>query len=255
MMSKIRTVFEAIRVLKNWPLYFADYLGLVRRPSAVFKLRNGVSFNIRPHTNDQTIFNEVWLHESYAPAGFEISENDTVIDIGAHIGFFSVFAAVRAKKGKVFSFEPVPSNFEMLEENIKLNGLDNVVPINKAISSEGGMREMVLYRESTAAHSFVYTASAVKNRINVETVNLGEFIKENGIQTVDFLKMDCEGAEYEILFRCPPEVLRVVRKISMEYHEIDASRNLTSLKLFLERAGFRVSVGAGGGNMLYAERD
>jgi len=143
----------------------------------------------------------------------------------------------------------------MLEKNIELNGLDNVVPINKAVSSEGGTREMVLYGESTAAHSFVYTASSVKNRINVETVSLGEFIKRNGIQTVDFLKMDCEGAEHEILSHCPPEVLRVVRKISMEYHEMDASRNLTSLKSFLEKVGFKVSVCVGGGNMLYAERN
>ncbi|MFH1162131.1 MAG: FkbM family methyltransferase [Candidatus Jorgensenbacteria bacterium] len=254
MMSKIRTIFEAIRVLKNWPLYFADYLGLVRRPSAVFRLRSGVSFSIRPGTNDRTIFNEIWLSRSYTPLGFEIGEHDTVIDIGAHIGFFSVFAAMKAKKGKVFSFEPVPSNFGILEKNVELNGLDNVVPINKAVSSESGTREMILFGENAAGHSFAYAASPVKNRINVETVNLGEFIKGNGIRTVDFLKMDCECAEHEILSHCSPEALRVVRKISMEYHEMDTSRNLASLKLFLERAGFKVSVGAGGGNILYAER-
>ncbi len=254
-MRKAKTALEAIKVIKNWPLYFRDYFKLVRGKYIFYKLRNGTVFKIRPKTNDRVFFNEIWLSCSYVPPGFEINRSDLVLDIGAHIGFFSVFAALRAKEGHVYSFEPAPANFEMLQENIRLNGIKNITPINKAISQKGGTREFIIYPNSisTGAHSFAYSENR-NLKITVQTISLDEFVKNHGIQKIDFLKMDCEEAEYEILFNSSHETLSMINKISMEYHDMDSTRNVTRLKTFLEQKGFKIKVNTSGASMMYAVR-
>jgi len=89
----------------------------------------------------------------------------------------------------------------------------------------------------------------------VETIALKDFFDGNGISKVDFLKIDCEGAEYEILYNCPQDVLRKIGKISMEYHNLNRMLEKRGLKasapkeyngeelgLFLEKSGFNVTI-------------
>ncbi|MEK9194540.1 MAG: FkbM family methyltransferase, partial [Patescibacteria group bacterium] len=231
-----------------------DYLNLVGVRTIIYKLRNGIIFAIRTRTNDKTLFNQVWLKQNYLPRGFEIKKSDLIIDIGAHIGFFSILAAAQAKEGRVYSFEPAPENFKMFRENIKANGIQNILPFNEAVADKVGERDFILYSKSTGAHSFIYSKTDEKNIIKVKTVSLDEFVKKNGISSIDFLKMDCEGAEYGILFNCLPETLKKIGKISMEYHNMDEERNVNRLKTFLERNGFVVNVASFGDSMLYAAR-
>lgn len=250
-MSKLNILIRAIRVLKNWPIYLADYFGIICHPTVVYKLRNGILCAIRSRTNDRVIFNQIYLERVYAPPGFEIQEYDLVVDIGAHIGLFSVLAATQAKHGRVYAFEPAPDNFEMLQRNIRLNKISNVIPANQAVSGKSGMRDFILYKGSTAAHSFIFGETKERDIIQVQTVSLDELVRKNKIETIDFLKMDCEGAEYDILFNASPRTLAMIKKIGMEYHE-DDDRSVNELKVFLEKNGFRVNVKSHGDNMLYA---
>lgn len=248
-MSKIKTVFKVIKVVKNWPVYFLDYFKLVWRQYSILKLRNGILFCIRSKTSDRTILNEIWLNNFYTPQKFEINENDIIFDLGSHIGFFSVFAAISAKKGIVYSFEPSPDSFKLLEKNISLNNIKNIKLINKAVACKSGIREFILSDNASGNHFASFGGNQENKKITVPTINLEEFIKSNNISVIDFLKMDCEEAEYEIIFNCSPEIFKIIKKISMEYHNIDSSQNATQLKKFLETMGFEVSVK---GYMLYA---
>src|SRR3989344_5109884 len=252
-MSKLNILIQAIRILKNWPIYLADYFNIIRRPVVVYKARSGIMCAVRSGTNDRVIFNQVWLERTHAPADFEIKNNDLVIDIGAHIGLFSIFAASRAKNGRVYAFEPAPDNFQMLEKNIGLNNLSNIVPVNQAVAGKGGVRDFILYKKSAAAHSFVFSKTEERDIIKVKTVSLDEIVKKNNIEKIDVLKMDCEGAEYEILFNASPETLAMVKSICMEYHEYE-NRKVSELKAFLEKNGFRIRIKFSGDSMLYAIR-
>lgn len=246
---KLKTVLMAIKAIRNWPLYFGDYFKLFHSP-VILELRNEIFLKIRPKTTDRTIFNEIWLRQFYTPKTFEIGESDIVFDLGAHIGLFSVFAATLAKKGRVYSFEPLPDNFELLKDNIRLNNLKNIKPINKAVANESGTREFIL-SDNASGNYFASFRDNKENKITVQTINLEEFIKGNNINVIDFLKIDCEKAEYEILFNCPLEIFKSIKKISMEHHNVDSSRNANQLKLFLEKMGFGVLINK---HMLYAMR-
>jgi len=250
-MSKLKTAFGVIHTIKSWPLYFLDYLKLAGKRRITYELRNGVSYAARTGTLDLGIVNEIWVHQHYVPKGFEIREGDVVVDMGAHIGIFSVFASRLAGKGRVYSFEPTPENFELLEHNIKLNRADNILAFNLAMADKTGQREISICASNSGGHSFY---SDTGNKIIVNTISLKEFVDQNGIFKINFMKLDCEGAEYDILLACPNEVLAKVEKISMEYHNLDELRNVSVIKEFLEKKGFEVCVESEKSCMLYARR-
>lgn len=251
---KLKTAVGALRVVKNWQTYLADYLGLIKKERVVYELRNGVRYEVRVKTVDRAALNEIWIHGHYTPEGFEINPADVVVDVGAHVGMFSVYASRLAGKGRVYAFEPMPQNFEMLERNLALNGVRNVSAINKAVSDETGSTHFFLSGHNTGGHS-LYAGDDRTQGIKVETVSLKDFTGENKIKKIDFLKMDCEGGEYRILFGCPDKTLKLIRRISMEFHDIDEKQNVEALKKFLEEKGFKVRTRTDEiTRMLYASR-
>ena len=82
---------------------------------------------LRTNSTDLMAFTSVWLDEEYSKPKFEIETDDVVLDIGAHIGLFTLFASQFCTNGKIYCFEPIKENFELLQENIKMNNLENVI--------------------------------------------------------------------------------------------------------------------------------
>ncbi len=253
-MGKIKTAIRIVKTYKNWPAYFSDYYKISKRNGVVYKLRNGIKYKARPWTSDRTIINETWVHKIYTPKNFEIKENDVVVDIGAHIGFFSIFASTLARNGKVFSFEPMPENFMLLSENIAMNNIRNIAAFNQAVGAKDGKQEIFLSEHNTGGHSFFHTKKNSEKTITVPVVSLKSFMKSHNLNAIDFLKMDCEGAEYQILFNLSRETLQKIKKISMEFHNIDDKNNAEALKTYLEKNGFKVMLQNDSRRMLYAYR-
>ena len=78
---------------------------------------------------------------------FHTKEGDIVVDVGAHIGRYTIISSKRiGQSGKVIAIEPHPSNFEMLNRNIKLNGLTNVIPLNYAVNSKETKNKTIFAR-------------------------------------------------------------------------------------------------------------
>jgi len=236
----------AIIVIRNWPTYFADYFKPTHGKRIVCTLRNGVKIETRSGTVDKEIIDEIWIDRSYTPRNFKIDKKDTIVDIGAHIGVFSIFASQSAGKGIVYAIEPIRENFKMLTHNIEANGIQNIIPIESALSDKTGSKDMFL--GDTGMHSFYLDRG--NGKTNVRTISFQDFVEQNGISKIDLLKMDCEGAEYEILFSCPEDILRIIRKITLEYHNIDNVHNVLSLKDFLEKKGFKVTYKIATGDFL-----
>lgn len=253
-MNKIDLLIRIVKNISNWPIYLLDFFKLAGKGKINYRLRNGVKHVVRGGTFDWSIINEVWNHHDYTPPGFEINKGSTIIDIGAHAGIFSVFAAYHAKNGRVFSFEPVPENYNMMLENIRLNGYDNITPINMAVSDEAGDSVIFLSGHNTGGHSLINRTPDNTKKVEIKCDTLESVVNENKIDTIDFLKLDCEGAEFKILFNSSDAVIDKIQTISMEYHNLDDDNNVNTLQSFLESKGFDVSVSTGKSRMLYAKR-
>jgi tRNA G37 N-methylase Trm5 len=133
--KKIKYGIRALLMIKNPKPYLKDILFHQKKPATI-KFRNGIILSLYYPRH----INEVWLYEIYNPKGFEIKKDDLVIDIGANVGSFSIFAA--NKGARVFSFEPDKKNFEMIKKNIHQNNFQNkIIAINKGVTSKTERRE------------------------------------------------------------------------------------------------------------------
>ncbi len=126
-----------------------------------------------------------------------INTGDVVLDIGAHIGYYTVIAAkIVGKEGRVYAFEPDPKNFSILQNNIALNGYKNVTLINKAVSDTEGLSNLFLNTKNTGDHR-IYKSEKYNKGVKIETITLDNFFKSN--THIDLIKIDIQGAEVRAL--------------------------------------------------------
>ena len=179
----------------------------------------------------------VWLIEEYKRPDFEINPSDTVIDVGAHIGLFTLYASQFCNKGRIFSFEPVKENFELLLENVKSNNLEQVKIFNLAVSNSNESIKLYI-NDDESGHSMFSQSS--KSTV-VDSISLKKFFDDNHIEHCNFLKLDCEGAEYEIIKNLPFSYFKKIDKIVIEYHMADSHPELlTELKENLANQNFKI---------------
>ena len=129
-----------------------------------------------------------------------VHEGDTVIDIGAHVGYYTLLMAqLVGENGKVYSFEPDPVNFQLLKKSVEINGFENVVLIQKAVSNITDKVKLFLGDDDSAINR-IYDAKLgdAKESIDVESVTIDEYFKEND-ELINFIKIDSEGSEVKII--------------------------------------------------------
>ncbi len=127
-----------------------------------------------------------------------VKEGDVVLDLGANMGYFTLLAArLVGKEGKVYAFEPQPTNYSLLVKNIELNGYDNVVPLQKAVSNTSGLIKLFISDEDIG-NSTIFQYGGDRESVEVEAVTLDDFFKDKE-HRVDVIKMDVEGAEMAAL--------------------------------------------------------
>jgi FkbM family methyltransferase len=144
---------------------------------------------------------------------FNAKQGDIVVDVGAHIGKYTIIASKRVgENGKVIAIEAHPGNYEMLNRNIKLNGLTNVTTLNYAVYSKESKIKLYMPDEEfgyTMHHSIMfsylspkYSLKGKENEkfIEVNANTLDNLLQKNGIsREVNWIKIDVEGAEFEVL--------------------------------------------------------
>lgn len=137
------------------------------------------------------------VYEKFEIATFRqsLKSGMTVLDIGAHIGYYSIIAAYHVgDSGRVFSFEPEPENFVSLQRNISANNFRNIQSFQYAISNRNGNENFYIAQENKASHTFAKNDTA-EDCIQVATITVDNFCKSKNIRNVDIIKMDIEGAE------------------------------------------------------------
>lgn len=156
------------------------------------------------------------LDRQYQEYDFSIAPSNVIIDIGGHIGSFTLAAAWQVPAGRVIVYEPDKENYFQLIKNITLNNFKNVTAHNLAVGSNRQTR--ILYHDTinTSRTSF---SRPTRRKSVTEVVTLADVFSANDVGRCDFLKMDCEGSEYEILFAAPDELLGRVAKMVVEVHD------------------------------------
>ncbi|MFH1284865.1 MAG: FkbM family methyltransferase, partial [Candidatus Peregrinibacteria bacterium] len=170
-----------------------------------------------------------------------ISAKSCIIDIGGHKGMFAIYARCLNEKVPIFVYEPEEENFRDLKENLKINHLKDIYPHSQAVTGHNG--EGVLYiSPDSHNHSFIpYSPDAPSKKVNTTKLEtIFDRLAKKGITTCDVLKVDAEGAEFEIFAATPPEILKKCGTIIIEYHNYQPGHNETTLKNHLTTAGFRV---------------
>jgi FkbM family methyltransferase len=178
---------------------------------------------------------------------FTPKEGDVVIDIGAHIGRYTIIGAKRVgTNGKVVAIEANPSNFEMLNRNIKLNQLTNIISLNNAVYSKETKIKLYLPGEELG-HTIYNTVMSdrAKNEdkfVEVSANTLDYFLQLKGITDVNWIKIDVEGAEFEVL-KGATNVLSKSKDIALliEIHNLSGGTNLYRQILeFLRLYNFKI---------------
>jgi len=228
--SKITILLNAVKKVKNWYILVLVYFRIYNKKFFILKLKNGLKLKLRTHSTDIYAFTNVWLIEEYKQEGFAINSTDNIIDVGAHIGLFTVYASQFCKNGKIFSYEPVKENFELLKENISLNALSNAYIFNNAVFDNTGSIKIYLNEKDQAAHSSYHKSEKC---IEVNAVSIKDIIDINKIEYCNFLKLDCEGLEFKILNGIDDKYFNKIKKMCLEYHILD--KNSADLKQLKER--------------------
>ena len=178
----------------------------------------------------------------YNPANLDIGIDDTVVDIGANIGVFTLFAACKTQN-HVHSFEPFPKNFEFLNRNIGINNLHNVRIHAAAVCDKVGTQKLFV-NDSNTSHflSSLNTKERFEKSIEVPTTTLEDIMDSNNLKQIDFLKLDCEGAEGAILQSTTEGYLKRVRKIAMEFHDNTSPLKHDEIEKLLIESGFKTKL-------------
>jgi len=205
------------------------------RKASIIELKNGLKFFVRPGIPDIQMINEVAYDEFYNKALSKMIKNEIAVDIGANIGAFTLKAAKNPFIDFVYSFEPFPSNYAILERNIKLNNLTKkIYPFQLGIGRKKERRKLFLGLKGNATHSLFEKSDS---SIYINTITLEDLFKDNKIKSISLLKIDCEGAEYEFFESATSLLLRKIKIICMEYHQ---NGNPDDIKSKLEKYGFDV---------------
>lgn len=204
----------------------------------------GARLRVRRLTADEFFVREVFLDRQYNPDGFEINPTDNILDVGGNVGAFAINAALQACRGRVISVEPVQENFALLAQNVGLNRLQNVILVRAAVLSEHGSATVYLSPEGTGSHSvYADVSGPPRGEQRVDVVTLPDLFEQHQLDICHFLKLDCEGAEYEILYGLPRPYFSRIEKLAIEYHARAGEskrRQADGLVAHLQAVGYRI---------------
>jgi FkbM family methyltransferase len=189
------------------------------------------------------LYEEIWVRRSYLPAGWRATSDATVVDIGANVGVFAVWAARCLRAARIVAVEPSAESAAALLANLDRNGVHRASVLQVAVGGTRG--DATLRRRGPGAMSTLYErdlyGSDFQPAGTVRVITLDDLFAMFAIERCDLLKIDAEGAEYDILLEARPETLARVRHIAVEYHVGVNEHQPEELESHLEGLGFEVT--------------
>jgi FkbM family methyltransferase len=240
-------VLHCRRETRQWLAITLAYLKIRRLhyPYAL-RLRSGQQITLQEY-EDVIVF---WL--VFARRHYPVDPADRVIvDVGANIGMFTLYAARQAPKSHIVAIEPFPDTCLRLRSHVEANQLqDRVTILNWAVSSSSSSGNMDSAREIPSQYRRIHSETTKTLNFNhrkrleqdeegiaVKTETLEKLLDYARVDSGDLVKINIHGSEYEVLLSATPVVLRRCKKIALQYHEMPARLRLGKQDLFKHLSG------------------
>jgi FkbM family methyltransferase len=218
--NKLLTAFDIMRQIENWPTAWGMRLNRCRGGLRLLRFRSGMNVICRGRTRDWDVIHELFFAQSYRCALEYLStvpKPGIVVDLGGNIGLFSLLAAKSNSSAVVHVFEPGPPNLKILEMNRLANPkLGKRIHVHtEAVGGETKSAKW-FFDEANPGGSSLFGQGTSGVDVQIQSFS-------NVIRTlsgpINLVKIDVEGAEYEIIEKTPHEVWQRIRAISLELHE------------------------------------
>lgn len=184
------------------------------------------------------IYSEIFTEQQYIRNGIAINEGNCIFDVGANIGLFSLFINKLQKKVKIYAFEPVREIFEILQANIRLHSVANISLFNYGLSSQNKADVLFTFYPNMAGNSTIKPIEKLEQRkvmtslLNEEKVKylfqsqlvkgevktLSSIVNDLNIRSIDLLKIDVEGEEYQVLQGINQSDWKKIKQVVIEVH-------------------------------------
>ena len=218
-------------------------------------------FRCYTHSDEREVmllYNEIFIKQEYLGTNLTLESCRYIFDVGANIGLFTIFAKKINPDAIVHAFEPIKATYDVLVKNIALHGLTDIHVHNHAIGSEDGRERAMTFYPHTAGNSTAHPESKdVLKRILAEVIGLAQasylfqspqvqtvpsrtlsaVIHEEGVPSIDLLKIDTEGDELPVLQGISQVHYPIIRQIAAELH---SETDLTEAKEILRSRGYEV---------------
>ena len=252
--SKLRRYLGMFQAISNWPEYL---LSKITNSSKPYRFRCRYGLDILVPKEMISPFKEIFFDQLYTkelPDWWWKIEKPVIVDVGANAGYFSLLMGSKKPKANLYAYEPMPANFEILKKYwAQFPELDFHV-YQKAVS--GGQKKIVLnfadLDKYTTTAGVVQITSSDTKQMEVEAISLDDLVEEQNLARIDFLKLDCEGSEYDILYSSSQSTFDKILWITIESHITDIKdHDHATLLKFIQDKGFQNPISDGPRDRFY----
>lgn len=250
-----KRVVQTVTAFENGPQILLDLLR--RTPELEYRTKTGLKIVCPNIAGARVPLYELYAEDVYRTEDIlaGLPEDLTVLDIGGHIGCFSMSIAQAAPRARIFTHEASPSTIEFLKRNVATNSFGSQITVQEsALSDHHGT---LTFASNTLASGLngITSPAPEANVVEVPCVTFAEAVAGAG-GTVHLVKMDVEGAEYPIILSSSPEDWSTVQRVAMEFHGVPG-KHWHELRDFFVAAGFTLrdsDFGGEGFGMLWLEK-
>ena len=218
-----------------------------------FKLRDFEDDPSDSHDLDYKVINETWIENVYRIHEYHFSGDKVFVDIGANVGSVSLyvdnFNKTLEEKIKVYAIEPEPNNINLLNENILNNPTENIIVVNNAIWHE---EDTLAISNKGGNSSVVYETGGDFSYI--QAITLEQLFDKYDIKEVDVMKIDIEGAEFDLIINTPAEVLAKIKYITLEFDKSFDGKFGMMVEKLAKQFGLDILGSPERGGYIYANR-
>lgn len=193
------------------------------------------------------VFKEIFMADVYEIDALvkTLPAEPVVIDVGANAGFFDVQLLSKINRATIYAYEPMPANVKTLQRTLEQNPrLGHSVRLFPMAVTGQPLDQLDLFAEAEENSQVVASRFAGFNENNtrqltVSCITLTAIIETNDLRSIDLLKLDCEGSEYDIIYHTAPELLRRIGRMVIEVHDMDEDRNnITAFNDYVQSLGY-----------------